>query len=131
MADILIIPGGRGARHEQGNLAMIKFIQTQAEQAELVLSICTGALLLGAAGLLDGLEATTHHNALGELASIATGCRVLGDRRLVDNGKIVTSAGIASGIDAALYVVQRLLGPSTAQETADHMEYRWDPSITS
>lgn len=126
-ADLLVIPGGPGARHEQTNQAMIRFIQDQASQAELVLSVCTGALLLGAAGLLNGLKATTHHNALDELRHVAPECNVLEGVRYVDNGPIITSAGIASGLDTALYVVQRLLGTSTAQETAHHMEYAWHP----
>jgi transcriptional regulator GlxA family with amidase domain len=92
--------------------------------------VCTGALLLGAAGLLDGLKATTHAAALDELVHVAPRARVLRGVRLVDNGRIITSAGIASGIDAALYVVQRLLSRSTALETASHMEYPW-PAVLS
>jgi transcriptional regulator GlxA family with amidase domain len=127
-ADILIIPGGLGARHEMKNPATISFIQQQARRAELVVSVCTGALLLGAAGLLSGLNATTHHNALHELAQAAPDCRIVRDRRYVDNGQIITSAGITAGIDTALYVVQRLLGATTALETAAHMEYLWQPT---
>lgn len=126
-ADILIIPGGLGARHELNNPATLNFIQAQAPQAELVVSVCTGALLLGAAGLLDGLEATTHHNAFDELAEVAPDCTIVRDRRYIDNGQIVTSAGITAGIDTALYIVQRLLGAATAHETAQHMEYHWQP----
>ncbi|MBN1565711.1 MAG: DJ-1/PfpI family protein [Anaerolineae bacterium] len=126
-ADILIIPGGLGARHERNNPATIQFIQKQAPKAGLVVSICTGALLLGAAGLLTGLQATTHHSAFDELAEIAPDCTIVRDQRYVDNGAIITSAGITAGIDTALYIVQRLLGPDTARETAHHMEYRWQP----
>lgn len=124
-ADILIVPGGLGARHERKNPATLEFIKRQAADAELVVSVCTGALLLGAAGLLDGLRAATHHSALDELAEIAPGCTIVSDRRYVDNGAIITSAGITAGIDTALYVVQRLLGPEIANETAAHMEYHW------
>jgi transcriptional regulator GlxA family with amidase domain len=126
-ADILVVPGGLGARHERYNPAMLSFIRQQAQHAELVLSVCTGALLVGAAGLLDGLEATTHAGALEELAAIAPNTRVRSDCRFVDNGRIVTSAGITAGIDTALYIVQRLLGAAMARETASHMEYRWEP----
>ncbi|NLF79060.1 MAG: DJ-1/PfpI family protein [Chloroflexi bacterium] len=126
-ADILLVPGGLGARHERNNPAMIEYIQQQAEGAEIVMSICTGALLLGAAGLLKGLRATTHHGALGELATISPDTLIVDDQRFVDNGQIITSAGITAGIDTALYVVQRLLGPATALETAQHMEYHWQP----
>lgn len=126
-ADILIIPGGLGARHERRNQATLDFISEQAQHAELVFSVCTGALLLGAAGLLDGLHATTHHAALDELTETAPLCTVVDDRRYVDSGHVITSAGITAGIDTALYVVQRMLGPATARETAAHMEYRWQP----
>jgi transcriptional regulator GlxA family with amidase domain len=126
-ADILIVPGGTGARHERTNPATLDFIQRQAEQAELIVSVCTGALLLGAAGLLDGLKATTHHSAFDELAEAAPLCTIVRDQRYVDNGRIITSAGITAGIDTALHVVQRLLGAATAQETARHMEYPWQP----
>lgn len=126
-ADILVIPGGLGARHELRNPAMLNFIRSQSQKAELVVSICTGALLLGAAGLLDGLKATTHAHALDELRRTAPECSILEGPRFVDNGSVITSAGITAGIDTALYIVQRLLGPSTAKETATHMEYAWSP----
>ena len=126
-ADILLIPGGLGARHECHNPAMLNFVREQAEQAEIVLSVCTGALLLGASGLLDGLDATTHHGALDELQTTAPKACVVRDRRFVDNGQIITSAGITAGIDTALYVVQRLFSPLIALETANHMEYSWQP----
>ncbi|MBN2306253.1 MAG: DJ-1/PfpI family protein [Anaerolineae bacterium] len=126
-ADLLVIPGGLGARHERNNPAMINFIRQQAQSAELVFSVCTGALLVGAAGLLKGLKATTHASALKELAASVPECEVLDGPRYVDNGQVVTSAGITAGLDAALYIVQRLLGADTARETARHLEYRWQP----
>ena len=126
-ADILVVPGGLGARHESKNSALLDFVRTQAQQAEIVMSVCTGALILGAAGLLDGLSATTHHAALEELMSTAPSCNVISGQRFVDNGQIITSAGITAGIDAALYVVQRLIGTAAARETASHMEYNWAP----
>ena len=127
-ADILVVPGGLGARHERNNPNTIAFIQSQAEAAELVFSVCTGALLLGAAGLLSGLQATTHRRALEELAEVAPDCTIVRDRRYVDNGHIITSAGITAGIDTALYVVRQLLNLETAIETARHLEYPWKPA---
>jgi transcriptional regulator GlxA family with amidase domain len=126
-AEILIVPGGLGARHERNNAQTTAFIKRQARHAEIVFSVCTGALLLAAAGLLEGLEATTHHASLDELADSEPTCRILRDRRFVDNGQVITSAGITAGIDTALYVVQRLLGATAAVETASHMEYNWQP----
>jgi transcriptional regulator GlxA family with amidase domain len=78
-----------------------------------------------------GLEVTTHHGALDLLAATAPAAVVRGDRRFIDNGRVVTSAGISAGIDAALHVVARLLGDAQARETATYMEYDWqsaDPS---
>jgi len=127
-ADILVVPGGLGARHERNNPVTLQFIQRQARGAELVISVCTGALLLGAAGLLKGMRATTHHRAFDELAAVEPECEIVRGARFVDNGQIITAAGITAGIDTALYVVQRLIGQETALETARHMEYRWEPS---
>ena len=122
--DILLVPGGVGTRKLLTNQPMLDWISQTAAQAELVLSVCSGALLLGKLGLLDGLEATTHHQVLDLLQEIAPGIAVLhNDRRYVDNGKIITSAGIAAGLDMSLHVVGRLLGTNVAKATAAHMEY--------
>jgi transcriptional regulator GlxA family with amidase domain len=87
------------------------------------MSVCTGSLLLAKAGLLDGLEATTHHGAIVLLKSVAPQTNVHCDRRFVDNGRIICSAGIAAGIDMSLHVVERLLGREIAVKTAEYMEY--------
>ncbi len=124
-ADILVVPGGFGTRREKHNPVVIDFIRRASEPAERVLSVCSGALLLARAGLLEGLRATTHRGALAELAADAPNTTVLGTARVVDNGKVVLSAGISAGIDAALHVVAELHGAAQAQETADYMEYDW------
>lgn len=126
--DIVLIPGGIGTRRELSNEPLIEWIRKVADEAELVLSVCTGALLLGRAGLLDGLETTTHHVARDLLREIVPTCIVHEDRRFVDNGKVITSAGIAAGIDMSLHVVERLLGPDIATATARYMEYPWKTS---
>jgi transcriptional regulator GlxA family with amidase domain len=126
--DVLVVPGGYGTRREMHNAALIDWIRARAAEAEIVLSVCTGALLLGRAGLLDGLEATTHHGALDLLAETAPRAVVRRDRRVIDNGHVITAAGISAGIDAALYVVARLLGEARARETAAYMEYDWRPT---
>jgi transcriptional regulator GlxA family with amidase domain len=123
--EILVVPGGFGTRREKHNPAVIDFLRRRAEPAERVLSVCSGALLLAKTGLLEGLEATTHHGALAELAADAPTTRVRDGARVVDNGKIVLSAGISAGIDAALHLVAELHGAAQAQETADYMEYDW------
>lgn len=123
--DILLVPGGIGSRRELGNAPLIAWIRSVADEAELVLSVCTGALLLGKAGLLDELHVTTHHVAFDELLKIVPSATVEKGRRFVDSGRVVTSAGIAAGIDMSLYVVERLLGTGIASKTALHMEYPW------
>ncbi len=123
--DLLLVPGGIGTRKEVDNNALIDWIQRTAVEAELVLSVCTGALLLGKARLLDGLEMTTHHVAYHILREMVPTGTVHEGRRFVDTGKIITSAGISAGIDMSLYVVERLLGAEVAAATANHMEYRW------
>jgi transcriptional regulator GlxA family with amidase domain len=125
--DILLVPGGQGTRREMHNLSLIGWIREKAMSAELVLSVCTGALLLAKAGLLDGLEATTHHLALDLLREVAPRTAVHADCRFVDNGRIVCSAGIAAGIDMSLHVVARLAGLEVAVQTARQMEYPWNP----
>ncbi|HEX6291644.1 MAG TPA: DJ-1/PfpI family protein [Herpetosiphonaceae bacterium] len=125
--DLLIVPGGLGARREMYNPALIEWIRQRAAPAELVLSVCTGALLLAKARLLDNLTATTHHVAFDLLREAAPETEVREDQRFVDNGKVITSAGISAGIDMSLHVVARLLGRDAAQETARQMEYRWQP----
>lgn len=120
--DIVVIPGG----HVEALLAdakLMEWIKARAADSEIVMSVCNGAFALHKAGLLDGLEATTHHGSVERLRKIATKTKVVPDRRFVDNGKIITAAGVSAGIDAALHVVERLLGVDAANNTARYMEY--------
>lgn len=122
-ADILVIPGGYGTRPLINNEAVLAWIRAQADNAELVMSVCTGSLLLGKAGLLEGLSATTHFAAMDELRKQAPNTQACPSQRIVDNGRILTSAGISAGIDLSFHLVARLLGREVAQETARWMEY--------
>lgn len=126
-ADILIIPGGWGTRALLDDKTLLDWIKAQYEQVELLLSVCTGALLLGKAGLLDGLEATTHAGAFDLLRSIAPKTTLKRNKRYVDTGKIITAGGISAGIDMSLHVIQRLLGDDALALTLKQMEYRWTP----
>jgi transcriptional regulator GlxA family with amidase domain len=121
--DLLLVPGGQGTRRAQHDAALLAELRARADAAELVLSVCTGALLLARAGLLDGLEATTHHSAFDELRAAAPAVLVRPGARYTDNGRVLTSAGIAAGIDLALHVVERLLGRDVAEEASRYMEF--------
>jgi transcriptional regulator GlxA family with amidase domain len=126
--DILLLPGGMGTPQEMNNQPLLDWIGKVAEKAELVLSVCTGSLLLARAGLLDGLEATTHHMAMDIFRQVAPKTKIHADRRFVDNGRVICSAGIAAGIDMSLHVVARLHGNDAAAKTAQYMEYPWQPA---
>lgn len=121
---VIVIPGGAGTRPLLQMPALLEWLRLKARKAELIVSICTGALVLARAGLLDGLKATTHHENLDELRRLASQTEVLAETRFVDNGQVLTAAGISAGIDCSLHVVGRLLGASAADKTARYMEYR-------
>lgn len=128
--DILVVPGGIGARTEMNNSELTSWIRCTSENAEIVLSICTGALLLAKADLLSGLKVTTNQRAMDLLAQVAPkDCEIVRNVRYVDNGKIVMSAGVTAGMDASLHVVSKLLGEERAVETASRLEYRWNREI--
>lgn len=122
--DILVLPGGSVP---DGNRDLQEWVKHCAKDAELVMSVCNGALLLARTGLLDGLEATTHRGSLESLAQASPTTRVLTNRRFVDSGRVMTCAGVSAGIDGALHVVERLHGSEAARRTAHYMEYEWRP----
>lgn len=121
--DILVVPGGMGTRREMANPAVLAFVKAQAAGADLVASVCTGSLILGQAGLLKGLRATTHWASLDLLRQLLPETRVEPDLHVVDEGRVMTSAGIAAGIDLALRIVARRCGEAVARATAKRMEY--------
>ena len=123
--DLIVVPGGFGTRNEIDNPALIGWIQAQNETTEITTSVCTGALLLAKAGLLDDLPATTHWAAFDELLGHFPDLQLDNTQRVIDNGHIVTSAGVSAGIDMALAMVERLHGRKAAEETARDMEYDW------
>lgn len=125
--DVIVIPGGNSRRAIE-NTDVVDWLRRTAPQTQVVLSVCTGVFILGRAGLLDGIEATTHWSALAGLERDFPECTVIHDRRFVDNGKVVTSAGVSAGIDGALHTVQKLFGAEAAVMRARGMEYEWTPS---
>ena len=126
--DLVVIPGGYGTRREQENPAVLEWIARQHDGGALTTSVCTGAFLLGAAGLLEGRRATTHWTTLDDLRARHPATTVLGDARIIDEGAVITSAGVSAGIDMALHVVRRLHGDVIARRTARDMEYDWAPA---
>ena len=120
---ILLVPGGLGTRTEMLNEALLRFVRTQAAGCGLVASVCTGALILGKAGLLAGRRATTHWRALDLMRELFPEVTVDDTAQVVDEGPIMTSAGIAAGLDLALRIVARCHGEAVARATARHMEY--------
>lgn len=124
--DIIVLPGG-GGRAIIDDAEMLAWIKSTAEESEIALSVCTGAFILGKTGLLDGLDITTWHGAMDDLRTEFPNSRVHDDRRFIDNGHIITSAGVSAGIDSALHVVTRLMGLESARNTARYMEYDWHP----
>jgi transcriptional regulator GlxA family with amidase domain len=127
--DLLLVPGGQGTRNEMDNALLIDWIKARSQEAEFLLSVGTGAWLLAKAGLLDGLEATSHHGAIDLLRRVAPKTTVHAGRRFLDNGRVVCSAGTAAGIDMSLHVVGRLVGRDVAEKTARQMEYPWRPAF--
>jgi transcriptional regulator GlxA family with amidase domain len=124
--DLLVVPGGFGTRRERDNPALIDWIAARSRAATLTASVCTGAFLLAAAGLLNGRAATTHWASIERLRTAHPEVEVRDDARYVDEGPIVTAAGVAAGIDMALYVVARIHGSEIANWTALQMEYDWE-----
>jgi transcriptional regulator GlxA family with amidase domain len=123
--DILVVPGGWGTRREIDNPVIIDWIRRVATETQLNTSVCTGAFLLAQAGLLEGRRATTHWGSLDRLEQTFPQVQVLRQDRWVDEGKVVTSAGVSAGIDMSLHLVERFLGTQAAEQTARQMEYTW------
>ncbi|SDK41579.1 DJ-1/PfpI family protein [Alkalibacterium thalassium] len=124
--DVLVIPGGYGAREvESKNEVVVDWVRNQDEVVEKMTSVCTGSFILAEAGLLEGKRATTHWTALDRMEKEYPSVDVKREVKFVDEGHLITSAGISAGIEMALHVVAILYGKETAAHTAKHMEYDW------
>ncbi len=121
--DILIVPGGIGEREAHSNHVLLHFIRTQAKRVKTLASVCTGAILLGKAGLLNGKKATTHWMSVERMREMLPEVEVVENVRYVEDGNVITSAGISSGIDMALRIVTIHYGEEVAQATAKELEY--------
>jgi len=118
--DVIVIPA------QQELKSSIEWIKRMEPQADVTMSVCTGASLLAKTGLLDGQDATTHHWFLGHLSQNYPKVRFVGNQRYVEHEKTSTAAGLTSGIDLALRVVERYFGREVALATANYMEYKSD-----
>lgn len=121
--DLLVVPGGFGSRAAMKDAATLAFIRARAARAKRVASVCTGSLVLAEAGLLDGRRATTHWGALDLLEGLGRGIAVDREARVVDDG-VISSAGVASGMDMAFRIVEQRCGKAVADDTAKYIEYR-------
>jgi putative intracellular protease/amidase len=123
---ILLVPGGDAERAYE-DAKVVDWVRARAAGANHVMSVCNGAFILARAGLLDGLKATTFYRLLDSLKTFAPKVEVVTDQRFVDNGKVITSAGLSSGIDAAIHLVEKIRGRGEAERLALHLEYDWRP----
>lgn len=119
--DLLYLPGGFGTRTLVNDERFIAYLRTWGNERPIA-SVCTGALLLGAAGYLRGRRATTHHGAYDLLRPYCA--QVITDRRIVDGGQVVTAGGVSSSLDLGLYLVERFWGRAAREKIAAQMAYR-------
>jgi putative intracellular protease/amidase len=127
MPDILVVPGG-GVRTATADSALLAWIRAANAHDQVTMSVCNGAFILAQAGLLDGLRATTTYGNMVRLARSFPRVQVVPGQRYVDNGHILTTAGLSAGMDGALHVIERLKGPRDAHDVALSEEYPWDPA---
>ncbi|HEY4214625.1 MAG TPA: DJ-1/PfpI family protein [Steroidobacteraceae bacterium] len=122
--DVLLVPGGN-INGALGQPQLLDWLRARSAESRQTVSVCNGAFFLAASHLLDGLEATTYYGLIDQLRAQYPNIRVVSDRRFVDNGKVVATAGLSSGIDGALHIVSKLSGRAAAQMVALNMEYNW------
>jgi transcriptional regulator GlxA family with amidase domain len=126
--EVIVVPGGYGTRELMEDETILGWLRHAHEHSQWTTSVCTGSLLLGAAGILDGLEATTHWMVLDQLAELGA---IPVSRRVVEQGKVITAAGVSSGIDMALTLAARIAGPELAQGIQLGIEYDPEPPFDS
>lgn len=126
-SDILAFFGGNAGKASRDS-AVTGWVRSRKAFTQYYFSVCTGAFIAGRAGLLDSLTVTTFHLSLDDLQKAVPSAKVLSDVRFVDNGRVITTAGISAGIDGALHLVARLRGDTVARQVAAYMEYdKWVP----
>lgn len=126
-ADIVVVFGGK-TKPTVDDPEVMAWLQSRRPKTQYFMSVCTGAFILGKAGILDGMTATTYHLAIDDLAKACPKTKVLPNTRFVDNGNVITTAGISAGIDGALHLVEKLRGRTYAEGVAQTIEYdKWVP----
>jgi transcriptional regulator GlxA family with amidase domain len=128
--DVAVVPGGYGVIPLLDDAETHRWLREVAATARITASVCTGAFLLASAGLLDGQPATTHWVEIEAMRQRFPRVQVRDDYRVVEAGRIITSAGVSAGLDMALHLIARLFGRDAARETARSIEYRWEPVPT-
>lgn len=128
-ADVVLIPGGKGTRPLMNDTALLAALRDADARQATITSVCTGSLLLAAAGLLDGRPATTHWSALDRLAAAGKDIEVRPDDRFVVSDRIVTAAGVSAGIDMALHLVAHLSSVARAREVRRYIQYDPAPPV--
>ena len=126
--DVVVIPGTVDVDAALGDARLVTAVGELASRSDLVASVCTGSFLLAAAGLLEGRNATTHHEDLAALAAREDVGAVHGGVRFVVDGQVVTAAGLSSGLSLGLHLVDRLVGRELALATAQQLEHPFDPT---
>lgn len=127
--DVLVYPGGRGTRPQINDDDITEWITTTAASARLMTSVCTGSLVYASAGLLAGRPATTHWGSLETLAQLDATIEVRPDDRFVDDGDVITAAGVSAGIDMALHLIVRLHSVERAREVKRYIQYDPQPPV--
>ena len=127
--EVLVYPGGQGTQPQIHDQAQLDWVRRRRGNVPLMTSVCTGSLVYAAAGLLKGRPATTHWRSLDLLAELDPTIDVRADERFVDDGDIITSAGISAGIDMALHLVKRLAGIERAREVRRGIQYDPTPPV--
>jgi transcriptional regulator GlxA family with amidase domain len=126
---LLVYPGGWGTRRMLADHGHLEWLRQVRAQTPMIASVCTGALVLAAAGLLSGRPATTHQDHYDDLAEIDPSVVIDTEARFVDDGDIITSAGVSAGIDMALYLVSRLESRAVARSVCHALQYDPDPPV--
>ena len=127
-SNVMVFFGGSHSK-PTNDTTLIKWIQARKKNTEYFISVCTGAFILGKAGILDNLTATTYHTQIKELQKALPKTKVLSNVRFVDNGNVISTAGISAGIDGALHFISKIKGVEFAKQVASDIEYdNWKPN---